>query len=125
MFTVKSRGDFKKTEKFLREMSKRRIKKILQEKGQLGIEALESATPRESGITAGSWQFDVVVKGGTYSLVWSNSHLINGVPLAILLQYGHGTGTGGYVEGRDFINSAIRPIFDRIADDVWKMVKSA
>jgi len=106
-------------------MSKGAIFSRLESYGREGVNALANATPNESGLTAASWDYEVINKGGSWTVVWTNSHIVDGTPLVILLQYGHGTGTGGYVQGRDFINPAIRPIFDRIADDVWKAVTSA
>jgi hypothetical protein len=83
---------------------------------------LAAATPEDSGLTAHSWSFDVVSRKGYYSIRWYNSHVVDGRPIAILLQYGHGTGTGGYVQGRDYIMPAIRPIFDQIEAEVWREV---
>lgn len=94
----------------------------LQRYGQMGVAALASATPVDTGETANSWSYKVTkTKSGT-TIAWFNSHSNNGAPIAILLQYGHGTGTGGYVAGYDYINPAIRPIFDQIANDVWEKV---
>lgn len=97
---------------------------VLQSSGREGVAALSSATPRDSGRTASSWGFEVSKAGGVYTITWTNSDVENGFPVAIMLQYGHGTGTGGYISGRDFINPAMRPVFDRIADRVWKAVTS-
>lgn len=90
--------------------------------GQAGVEALSAATPVESGETAASWYYEVVRRRGYYSIRWYNSHQEGGRPVAILLQYGHGTGTGGYVQGRDYIMPAIRPIFDQIDAEVRRVV---
>lgn len=120
-----SSGSFSNLEKFLRGVSRDTILAQLQRYGQDGVHALESATPIESGETRNLWTFKVAKSGGSYSITWSNSHVENGVPIAIILQYGHGTGTGGYVKGRDYINPAMRPVFDNIADKVWKAVTSA
>lgn len=92
---------------------------------QQGVTALESATPRDSGLAAGSWSYTIQKARGSARIEWTNSDVENGFPVAIMLQYGYGTGTGGYVQGRDFINPAIKPIFDMIADEVWKAVTSA
>jgi len=89
------------------------------------VTALAAATPVESGETAKAWSYKIVKQGRSHSIEWHNSHVEGGSPIAILLQYGHGTGTGGYVQGRDFINPAIQPIFDQIAADIWKVVTSA
>lgn len=123
--TLTSRGSFARTEKFLAEMSRAEMFRALERFGKQGVAALASATPVESGETAAAWGYKVTRSGRSYSIEWTNSHVVNGVPIAIILQYGHGTGTGGYVQGRDYINPAIKPVMDKIADDVWKVVKSA
>lgn len=88
----------------------------------MGVNALASATPSESGETASSWYYTIVRRRGYYSVRWSNRHINQGVNIAVILQYGHGTGTGGYVQGRDYINPAIRPIFDQMVNEEWKEV---
>ena len=120
-------GSTKRTEAFLKAMQKlpQTIMSVMQAAGQQGVNALASATPVESGIAQHSWGFEVSAKKGSYRITWTNSDVENGFPVAIMLQYGYGTGTGGYVQGRDYINPAIRPIFDQIADKVWKAVTSA
>src|SRR5688500_18393939 len=118
MITFQSSGSFGKTESFLTKMSKGDIFNRLSSYGREGVSALASATPVDSGITADSWDFEIKRSRGSYSIIWSNSHVVDGSPIAIMLQYGHGTGTGGYVQGRDYINPAIKPVFDRIAADV-------
>ena len=125
MIVVSSRGDFKNTDKFLRKMLRHDLYRDLDRYGREGVEALASATPIDSGVTASSWGYEIRASGGSATITWSNSHVVNGVPIAVILQCGHGTGTGGYVEGRDYINPAIKPIFDKIAENVWKAVTSA
>lgn len=120
-----SSGSFNKLENFLRGSSRNKVFSQLERYGQDGVSALESATPIESGETRNLWSYKVNKTGDSYSITWSNSHIVDGVPIAIILQYGHGTGTGGYVQGRDYINPAMRPVFDNIADKVWKAVTSA
>lgn len=120
-----SRGSFKNTEAFLKRVSSGDIFASLEKYGKEGVDALSRATPIDSGLTAQSWSYEVIKDRNSYSIVWSNSNTVNGTPVAIWLQYGHGTGTGGFVSGRDYINPALRPIFDKIADSVWKAVKSA
>ena len=121
-----SKGDFKRTEKFLNFLSKGQyLSRILDRYGRMGVDALASSTPVESGITAASWGFKTSNNSQNWSITWYNTHVVSGRPLVIMLQYGHATGTGGYVQGRDFINPAIKPIFDKIADNVWKEVTSA
>jgi hypothetical protein len=95
---------------------------ILHSYGQQGVQALSDATPTETGETAHSWYYEVERRNGRYSLSFHNSHMADGIPVAILIQYGHATRNGGFVQGRDFINPALKPIFDRIANDVWKAV---
>ena len=90
--------------------------------GQMGVNALASATPVDTGLTAQSWKYRIVKTRGRYTIEWYNTNVHNGSNVAILIQYGHGTGTGGFVQGRDYINPATRPIFDQIADDVWRKV---
>lgn len=124
--TFKHRGSFKRTNMFLRKMKTDDIFKALNLYGEMGVKALASTTPVDTGYTAGSWGYKVEKTGKNYSIIWTNDHVIPGyAPLVIMLQYGHGTGTGGYVAGRDFINPAIQPIFDKIADSVWNEVVSA
>lgn len=125
MIRIQYHGSFKKTERFLAKISKLAIMQVLESCAKDGVEALSRATPRDSGRAAYSWGYKVSKRGGVYSIVWTNSDVENGFPVVIMLQYGHGTGTGGYVQGEDFINPAIRPIFDKIADRVWKEVTSA
>nr|DAV35597.1 MAG TPA: type I neck protein [Caudoviricetes sp.] len=124
MLYVTSQGDFSKTQKFLAKLARPNIIERLKVYGSMGVGALSAATPKDSGKTAGSWGYEVKQSGKTYSIVWTNTNVVQGVPIAVILQYGHGTGTGGYVKGRDYINPAIQPIMDRIAEDVWKVVSS-
>lgn len=124
MFSFEVRGSYDKTEAFLKKIASGAIYKSLSNYGNQGMVALSNATPVDSGETANSWYYEVVIARNTYSIVWRNRHVVDGVPIAIILQYGHGTGTGGYVQGRDYINPAIQPVFDRIADGVWKEVQN-
>lgn len=125
MFSFESSGSFNKTEAALLKMSKGDIFSALDGFAREGVAALASATPVDSGITASSWSYEVTKSRGYYAITWTNDHVVDGRPIAIMLQYGHGTGTGGWVQGRDFINPAMKPIFDKIADKVWKAVTSA
>lgn len=118
-------GGFTKTERFLNRMKRREYLNVLDEFGREGVQALRNATPVESGLTAESWDYEIKRTRDYTEIVWTNSNINNGVPIAVILQYGHGTGTGGYVQGRDYINPAIRPIFDKIAEKAWKVVTSA
>ena len=121
---IKSSGSFQKTDRWLDKMSRADIYSSLDAYGRQGVEALAAATPVDSGTTANSWRYEVEVTRTRTTLTWLNTNTVNGVNIAIILQYGHGTGTGGYVAGRDYINPAIRPIFDNIANSVWKEVTS-
>jgi hypothetical protein len=125
MISVTSSGSFKKTATRLQRMQKINILAILATYGQAGVDALARATPLETGLTAASWDYKVSAKNGVYKISWTNSDVENGFPVAIMLQYGYGTGTGGYVQGQDYINPAIKPIFDQIALKVQKAVTSA
>lgn len=122
MIKFRHKGDFSKTTKFLENAKKSVRLEILNRYGREGVAALASATPIDSGLTASSWYYEVDVKGKSAKLSFYNSNIQNGVPIAIILQYGHGTGTGGWVQGRDYINPAIQPIFDKLANDVWREV---
>lgn len=122
IISITSKGSFKNTDAFLERMKSEQIFAALERYGREGVNALANATPVDSGITAESWSYEVIKQHGRHSLIFHNSHMVDGRPIAILLQYGHGTGTGGYVQGRDYINPVIRPLFDRIADEVWKAV---
>ena len=124
MIVLTQSGNFNNTERFLKGAKKLDIKRILESYGREGVRALASATPVDSGLTADSWGFQVTISKGSFSIVWTNSNVVKGVPIAIILQYGHGTGTGGYVQGRDYINPAIQPIFQKIADSVWLEVRN-
>ena len=122
MVVFKHRGNFNNTERFLKGATKIDYRRILENYGREGVNALASATPVDSGLTANSWDYEIFIGKGSYSISWTNSNVRDGVPIAIILQYGHGTGTGGYVQGRDYINPAIKPIFDKIAKSVWREV---
>lgn len=122
MITFRQKGDFTKTTKFLGNAQKGNYLKILDKYGREGVAALASATPVDSGITAASWYYTIERGSGTTRIVFGNANVNDGVPIAIILQYGHGTGTGGWVQGRDYINPAIQPIFDKIAENAWREV---
>ena len=122
MITISSHGSFENTEKFLKRMSDKSIFESLSRYGEEGVQALAEATPKDSGDTARSWTYEIERTSTSYAIIWSNTNVVDGVPIAVLIQVGHGTGTGGYVSGRDYINPALRPVFDRIAASVWKEV---
>ena len=122
MIRFKHKGDFSKTTRYFERLKQVTRRNILEKYGQKGVAALASATPVDSGLTANSWYYEIDDMNGKARINFNNSNIQNGVPIAVILQYGHGTGTGGWVEGRDYINPAIQPIFDQIADDVWREV---
>jgi hypothetical protein len=125
MITVQSSGSFQKTEKFLSYMQSGSVFQILDSYGRQGVEALSRATPKDTGLTAESWYYEVINRKGRHQIIWRNKNVVDGLPVAIIIQYGHGTGTGGWVEGKDYINPAIYPLFDKMAKDVWERVKHA
>ncbi len=122
MITVRQKGDFANLTRYFERVKKIRKTDILHKYGKLGVAALSSATPTESGKTASSWNYEIIQNGSGAQIVFSNSNINKGVNIAIILQYGHGTGTGGWVEGRDYINPAIQGVFDQFASDIWKEV---
>lgn len=122
MIRLHSKGDFKKADKYFRNLMKASRVEILEKYGNKGVAALSSATPVESGLTASSWSYRIERSGSRVAIYFTNSNINKGVNIAIILQYGHGTGTGGWVEGRDYINPAIQPIFDELAEAAWREV---
>lgn len=122
MISVKQSGDFEKTKKYLNRNVDDIIKKTLERYGEVGKMQLSLNTPILSGETAGSWSYVITRQKDGYTLSWHNNHMVDKTPLVILLQYGHATRSGGYVQGRDFINPAIRPVMDQIAADAWKEI---
>ena len=124
MIKLETKGDFSKLTSHLERLKKFAGISILDTYGKKGVEALAAATPVDTGLTARSWYYEISQSNGIAKLSFFNSNIQNGVPIAIILQYGHGTGTGGWVEGRDYINPALRPIFDELANDIWREVTS-
>ena len=122
MITFRHKGNFNKLTVFLEKADRTARLKDLDKYGREGVAALASATPVDTGLTASSWYYEIKRQNGVVSLNFCNSNVNNGIPIAIILQYGHGTRNGGWVEGRDYINPAIQPIFDKIADEAWKEV---
>ena len=124
MIKLSCRGNYNKTEKFLKECKDiNELRQIMEKYGREGVAALSALTPVDSGETASSWSFEIIQEADGISLVFTNNSTTdNGIPIAILLQYGHGNGRGGYVRGRDFINPAVQPIFDKLLDEAWKEV---
>ena len=123
MVTFKHKGNFERTDQLLKGAKEKKYLKVLDKYGQEGVAALAAATPTDSGLTAESWDYKIQNGSGGYKIMWTNSNVNDGVPIAIIIQYGHGTGTGGYVQGRDYINPAMRSVFDNIADKAWEEVK--
>lgn len=124
MIRITHKGDYSKVTRYFEKLIKRATIVALEKYGQMAVDALAAATPVRSGLTASSWHFEINKTGKGYSIDLYNSHVNKGVPIAIILQYGHGTGTGGWVEGRDYINPAIQPVFDKLASDAWKEVSN-
>lgn len=122
MIMFRHKGDFSKLTNFLNKSKKVVNLGTLDKYGREGVAALASATPVDSGKTAESWSYEIIHENGMSTINFRNSNINQGVPIAIILQYGHGTGTGGWVEGRDYINPAIQPVFDKLADEAWREV---
>lgn len=122
MISFRQKGDFSKLSKYFERVREAARIGVLDKYGRAGVAALASATPTETGLTASSWYYEIKRQNGSATIEFLNSNINKGVPIAIILQYGHGTGTGGWVEGRDYINPAIQPIFDQLADDAWEEV---
>ena len=128
MIAFKSKGEWKKTYEFLDSCSKWRKKKILkkfEKYGEKGVEALSASTPKDTGKTSESWSYKIEQKKDEIAIYWINSNFNHYVNIAVILQYGHGTGTGGYVQGIDYINPALAPIFEQMADELWEEVVSS
>lgn len=122
MISIKQKGNFSKTEKFLKKSFGKNYLNVLEKYAQQGVAALSAATPVDSGLTAISWEYEIIQNNSSISIVWKNTNANKGANIALLLQYGHGTRNGGYVSGRDYINPALQPIFDKMADAAWKEV---
>lgn len=125
MISLSSSGSFDKTEKFLRSLQKLNLGRLAQAQAEKGVRALAEATPQESGLAANSWSYEITQSKGSLNIAWKNSNVEGGYHVAVMIQYGHGTGTGGWIQGVDYINPAMRPVFDQIADTLWKAVTSA
>ena len=122
MITFRQKGDFSKLTRYLEKVKSVVKLSDLDKYGKEGVAALASATQVDTGLTASSWSYEIKHQNGRVSITFKNSNIQNGVPIAIILQYGHGTRNGGWVQGRDYINPAIQPIFDRIANEAWREV---
>ena len=124
LITFKHRGNFNKVEEFLNAVTKHDYLNVLDNYGQIGVDALSKATPVDSGLTSQSWTYEIERTKDRTTISWLNTNVNQNVVIAVILQYGHGTGTGGYVQGRDYINPAMRPVFDKIAEQAWREVAS-
>lgn len=122
MIRVKCTGDFNNTMKFLERARKLSITDILNKYGQEGVKVLSAATPKDTGNTASKWGYEITTGKNKHSITWTNDSINGGIPIVILIQYGHGTKNGGYVSGVDFINPAIQGVMNKIADSIWKEV---
>jgi hypothetical protein len=125
MIGIESSGSFKNTDAFLRRMARGDIPNGPERFAEEGVQALRMATPKDSGMTADQWYYEIEEKDGSTTIWWSNRNIVDGFNVAVGLQYGHGTGNGGYVEGIDYINPALKPIFDKLAEASWKEVQNA
>ena len=123
MIQCRVKGNFKNTNNFLQKLLKLDFESNLKKYAEEGVQALSSATPKCTGKTAASWDYEIVKEKNRISIFWTNSNMNEGVPVAVILEYGHGTGWGGYVQGRHYISPAIQPVFDRIANEAWKEVR--
>lgn len=124
MIVIKTSGDFGKTSKFLKEMAHKKFLKKIAAQAAIGTEALAQYTPKDSGLTAESWYAEIEETADTVTVYWKNSNIHNNFPVAIGLQFGHGTGTGGYVQGQDYINPALVPVFDQIRESIREEVRA-
>jgi hypothetical protein len=124
MISFTSKGDWGPTRKWLARIGRGDIFSVLEKYGSLGANMFSNATPTDSGKTANSWTYEIRNKGNRFSIIWKNTNVVDGIPIAIILQYGHGTGTGGYVPGRDYINPVLGPLVDRMLADFDREVKS-
>ena len=122
MIVLKQSGDFKYTEGLLKRINKNDMRRQLEKFGKLGVDALRDATPKDTGKTSESWQYEIKMDKTGVSITWKNTNVVDGVPIAIIIQYGHATKNGGYVKGIDYVNPAVKPIFEDLANEVWKGV---
>lgn len=122
IISVTQKGNFRKTDRFLHGLIGLHFARKLRYYGERGVQALKAATPKDSGDTANAWSYEIVEEPGRTAVYWRNSNVVNGTNIAVILQYGHATRNGGFVEGVDYINPAIRPIFEEMAKEAWKEV---
>ena len=124
IITIKSTGDFKLTMKFLKKLNSRAFYRKIEEYAKMGVDALASATPKDTGETADSWGYQIEMTSSSVTIYWTNTNMVGNTPLALLIDVGHGTKNGQWVEGEHYITPALRPVFDKISDDVWREVIS-
>lgn len=122
MITFEAKGNFSNTDRFLRRMLNKDSLSKFEKYGQMGVNALSANTPKDTGLTASSWSYDINKTHNGVTITWSNSNLNDGVSIAVLLQYGHGTGSGAYIQGIDYINPSIAPVFEQLSNDAWNEV---
>ena len=122
---IRQKGDFKKSLTFFSHIKSWSVRPILEKYGKLGVERLADATPKATGKTAASWSYEIKMDDNGATLCWKNANIVDGVPIAVILQYGHGTRNGGYVQGTDYINPVMKPLFDEIAAELWREVRKA
>ena len=125
MISISHSGNFNNIERFLEKMKKRDVIRVLNKYGKMGVDYLSNDTPIDSGETASSWSYEIDLKNGRYMIYWSNSNVNQGVNIAIILQYGHATKNGGYVQGIDYINPALAKVFEQMANELWGEVVRA
>lgn len=124
MITFKHKGDFKNTERFFAKSQKLDVRNLLERYAKRGVDALSSATPIDTGLTASSWTYEIKTTKSGITIYWFNTNVVDNIKIALIIQYGHGTGNGAYIQGIDYINPAIRPIFDELSEALWKEVTS-
>lgn len=124
MIRLEVKGGFRKTEAYLKKDRTSNIRRILEKYGREGVAALTKATPKRTGLASGSWSYKIITTQKGLSLIWTNTNVESGFPVAAMIQYGYATGTGGYVSGQDYINPALRPIFDRMSADIRREVNN-
>lgn len=122
--SIKQRGDWKRTTEYLKKAQRIRFRNILEQYGSAGVLALSKATPKDTGLTASSWNYKLELTSKGYSLSWFNTNEVHGTPIVVLIMFGHGTGTGGYIPPRDFVNPAIQPVMDALTEEIMKEVSS-
>ncbi len=125
VITIRQSGDFKKSLTFFTHLRRWNVRPILEKYGRLGVERLAEATPKRTGKTAASWSYEIKMEKTGATLCWKNSNIVDGVPIAVILQYGHGTRNGAYVQGLDYINPAVAPILTALSEELWKEVTSS